>query len=282
MKYEFIAKCGELTEQIKDNLKAINYNQIKTLFRKKDIKVDGVRVSNAIFLNGGEKVEIFRPNKSKKKVETIFEDENVIVAVKPQGMETTIKDKTYLESESLEDCFNNAKAVHRLDKNTEGLVVLAKNQMSEKELIRIFRQREIKKYYIALTYGKFNKKEDFLTNYAIKKDNKTIILKKEEKDCLIMKTYYKVLKEENNISMLLIELHTGITHQIRAVLSSLGHFVLGDDKYGNKKINREFKIKKQCLCATKLEFNVNNNSFLSYLNNVKLQIKPTFIDKYIK
>lgn len=276
MKKSFIAKKGDLIEQIKLQLANYNYNQIKTLFRKKDVKINGLRVKQTVFLNGGELVELFLPQEKQKEIPVIFEDENIIIANKSQGMETTKKDKVYQDSKCLEDYFENCFAVHRLDKNTEGLVILAKSEEIFEEFKKIFKTGQIKKYYKAIVYGVPKEKKKVLQDYATKKNGKTIILPQKENQSVLIKTGYEVEKNIDNLSLLNIELFTGYTHQIRSHLSKYGYFVLGDDKYGKKQINRDFKIKKQLLCAYKIMFNIENTSRLSYLNQKIFVVEPTF------
>ena len=176
----------------------------------------------------------------------------------------------------LEDYFENFIAVHRLDKNTEGIVILAKNEKVFNEFKSIFKNGQIKKFYKAVVFGVPKDKQKVLTDYATKRDNKTIILSNKEKQTVLIKTGYEVEKIINNLALLNIELFTGYTHQIRSHLSHYGYFILGDDKYGKKQLNRQFKVKKQLLCAYKVVFNIDNNSKLNYLNNISLEIKPTF------
>ena len=208
MKKSFIAKKGDLIEQIKLQLANYNYNQIKTLFRKKDVKINGLRVKQTVFLNGGELVELFLPQEKQKEIPIIFEDENIIIANKLQGMETTKKDKVYQDSKCLEDYFENCFAVHRLDKNTEGLVILAKSEEIFEEFKKIFKTGQIKKYYKAIVYGVPKEKKKVLQDYATKKNGKTIILPQKENQSVLIKTGYEVEKNIDNLSLLNIELFT--------------------------------------------------------------------------
>ena len=104
----------------------------------------------------------------------------------------------------------------------------------------------------------------------------TKIYSQKQPNAVQIKTYYKVLDTKNQLSLVSIKLFTGYTHQIRAHLSSIGCFVLGDDKYGKKDINNIYKTHRQQLCATSLSFSIKQQSFLSYLNDKTFSITPPF------
>lgn len=275
MKIEFTATNDDLMEQVKKNLSNINYNQIKEIFRKKDVKVNGLRQSKSVFLKGGEKVEVFYTIKDKT-VNVVYEDENILVAEKPQGVETTLKDKTLTNNKCLEEYFPNLIAVHRLDLNTHGLVILAKNKEVYENFINIFKKNQIEKHYMAIVCGKLKTSTDLLTSYAKKINGFTRVFKNKQTDCVQIKTQYNVISYQNNLSLLDINLLTGYTHQIRAHLSFIGNPVLGDNKYGNKTFNKQYHLNKQCLCAYKIIFKIDSANKLNYLNNITLQINPSF------
>ena len=121
----------------------LNYSILKTALRKKDIKVNSQRVKEDILLRPNDIVEIYLSDRKEKTFDKIYEDDNVLLAFKPAGIEVTTKDKTYVNSKSLEE-LTGATACHRLDKNTEGIVVLAKNKMAEKSLFDAFKTGKIK------------------------------------------------------------------------------------------------------------------------------------------
>ena len=273
MKNVFIANSGELAKEINRQIPHLNFNKIKQILRKKDIKINGIRTNKSVILKGGETIEVFY-TLNEEKPKTVFEDQNVIIIFKPQGMECTLKDKVYLDK-CVEEYFENCKCVHRLDRNTEGLLVLAKNENSYNELLKIFKNRQLHKYYKAICYGKFDKTENLLTGYATKTNEKTVISCSAQNGTFV-KTYYKVEQKINkNLSLVNIELFTGFTHQIRAHLNTIGCFVLGDNKYGKTEINRKYNIKRQLLCCYKLVFEI-KEGFLTYLNNITLTANPTF------
>lgn len=276
MKLQFeTEKSGDLLKLIQEKYPKLNFNQLKTVLRKKDIKIDGKRCVLNCLVEKNSQVEIFLPNQAQKKVDVVFEDENIVICNKPCGMETTKQDKVF-DSECLEEILPY-KAMHRLDKNTEGLVVLAKNNMAYTELYNAFKNRLVDKKYLAIVSGKA-KAHDNLVAY-LKKDAQHNLVKvydKKVEHSGQIKTNYKLLSSLNDLSLLEITLLTGKTHQIRAHLGYVGLYILGDGKYGNKLINKKYKAKKQCLCAYQLKFNFNLSSPLAYLNNKVFEITPSF------
>lgn len=274
-KLEFVVKDDTLLfDSILSVRPTLNFSMLKTALRKKDIKLNGKKILANIEVKKGDVVTLYLPQKREKKIEVVFEDQNIIVANKPQGMEVTKKDKVFLDSDCLEEVLN-ATACHRLDKNTEGLVVFAKNKTAEKLLLEAFKNHDIKKKYSAIVFGKINKNGQKLSNFLQKNDNYVKILDKKEENCQTAKMSYIVKKQENELFEIEVDLETGRTHQIRAQLAHYGIFVLGDEKYGDKVTNKKYHKSKQMLCAKELVFE-NLPTPLDYLNNKKFCITPTF------
>lgn len=253
----------------------LNYPVLLTALRKKDIKVNGVRVKERVTLSGGETIEIFMPEPAIKQVPVVFEDDNLLIAEKPQGMEVTIKDKVFDKSLCLEEVFSPYRAVHRLDKNTEGMVILAKTQNAYRLLTQAFRDGYVEKHYIAWIAGK-PKPRAQLCDYWVKKDKSVVISSQPLAGGVVVKTNYTTLKSTAETAWLDVELLTGKTHQIRAHLAHYGIFVIGDEKYGDKAINKKFKKHVQCLCASAICFHFPQNHALYYLNAKTFSVQPSF------
>ena len=270
----------KLSSLIEERYQAISYNLIRKLFRNKDVKVNGKRVSDDSLVSVGDEVCFYVDEKDlEKKVKVVYEDENIVVVFKERNIETISENGDDLQSliskQINRDCF----AVHRLDRNTTGLVVFAKNLQAKSELDMAFKNRTIEKFYLALVYGVLDKKENKMTAY-LKKDSKNVFVivsdfQKEGYERI--QTNYKVLDEFENFSLVEVELVTGKTHQIRAHFAHIGHFVIGDEKYGDSKINKMFKTKYQNLCSYKMKFHF-ENGVLNYLNGMTLEIEKSNID----
>ena len=161
--------------------------------------------------------------------------------------------------------------VHRLDKDTSGALVVAKNRVALRELNKIFRTREIKKKYLALVVGKPKEKEGMIEVFMKRnpegsREKMSIV---SENDSLSKKSIslYKVIseyeKEGNIFSLIEVEIKTGITHQIRVHMKSLGCPIVGDKMYGNSYINQEYNevLDRQFLHAKSISFTFDNNLY---------------------
>lgn len=179
----------------------------------------------------------------------------------------------------LEKSYSYCEPCHRLDRNTCGLVIFAKNPEALTILLDKFKNREIQKHYSCLVYGKLPKKEDTLIAYLFKdsKKSQVYISNEQKKGYQKIITSYKVLKYIENTSLLDITLHTGRTHQIRAHLAHIGFPIIGDGKYGINEVNKQYKAKTQKLCSYYIKFNFSTDSgILNYLNNAEFQIEYDF------
>ena len=257
----------------------LNFNFLKTVLRKKDIRVNGKKIDDNCLIYPNDIVVAFFPEREKKQVEIAYQDKNILIAIKPQGMEVTKQDKTFDQSECLEEIFSPFVACHRLDKNTAGLVVMAKNKKIYDIMCETIKQHKLKKYYEAIVSGKVEKQQNFI-DYIEKKDGYVVVHKTETNGAKIAKTNYWLIKNFGELSLLNIEILTGRTHQIRAQLASHSIFVLGDERYGKKEINKKYHIKKQQLFAYKIEFNDMPND-LKYLNKKVIETKPHF-EEFLK
>ena len=262
----------KLSVAIKNFELSLDYNSIQKIIRNKDVKVNDKRQSKDIMLHSGDVVQFYF-KEERKIVDVVYEDDNILVASKPKELET-ISDEV---SDSLlirlvNQMGLNLYAVHRLDRNTTGLVVFAKNLKTKNELDLVFKNRTIEKYYLALVNGHFKEKQNTLIAYLKKDSKNSLVYISNEKleGYEKIETKYKVLEEYEDTSLIEVKLVTGKTHQIRAHLAHIGHFVIGDQKYGDSKVNQKFKKKYQCLTAYKIKFHFDKNSVLSYLNNKEI------------
>jgi 23S rRNA pseudouridine955/2504/2580 synthase len=170
---------------------------------------------------------------------------------------------------------------HRLDRNTGGLVIIAKNQACLSIMLDKLEAREIKKYYQCLVKGRMEKPEAQLKAFLWKDSSKSRVFVSEHKTAgsLEIITKYKVVEynPSMDVSRLEVELVTGRTHQIRAHLAFIGHPVLGDGKYGTNAINRSFGLKQQALWACRIKFAfTKSGSLLNYLNGKEFSVEPGF------
>lgn len=212
-----------------------------TLFkalRKKDIRVNNVRVSEDIEVHTGDQIKVFITDEllciNNFTLDIVFEDNNILVVNKPVGIEVTNNDNSEVSLHSLcKDYINGfIEPCHRLDRNTTGLVLFAKNTEALDILLYKFKNKEIEKYYIATVYGIPKKKKERLEAYLFKDNKKSLVYISDEPKKGYQKiiTSYEIISEnkENNTSILDINLETGRTHQIRAHLAHIGLPIIGD------------------------------------------------------
>ena len=260
----------KLNTFILDTFKNLSPNVLYKALRKKDIRINDKKVSENVLVHTGDEIALYIIDdlllgKKEINLDIIYEDNNILIINKPEGISITEND---LNEENLstiikEKFGNNLNPCHRLDRNTKGLIIFAKNDNALNFFLEKFKTKEIEKHYYTKVYGIINKDHEILKDYLFKdsKKNLVYISKDPKKNYLEIITEYIVLKrnKEENTTTLDITLHTGRTHQIRAHLSYLGFPVLGDGKYGKNEINKKFNLKTQFLYSYKLKFNFKNN-----------------------
>lgn len=266
----------KVTKLINNLYPFLNQVQIKMLYEKKDIKVNGKRIKENVEVNVGDKIEVFFDFEKHINAiaKVVFSDENVLIINKPQGIEVVSNNKDdYTLEKYLSKIYPYAKAVHRIDTNTKGLVIFALNESSYNELLNAFKNCLINKYYSAICHSQNNVQPQIFEEYLQTDKAKGVTKKATESTGKLSKLeILKVNKINNDLCVLDIKLYTGRTHQIRAQLAQHNIFVLGDGKYGDKTINRKYKKDKQELLANKIEFSFEEKSFLHYLNAKSIQI----------
>ena len=287
-----------ITKSFPNLPKALMYKYIRT----KRIKINNKRAEISTRLVIGDVVDMYINDEffekpaprydflhAPKKLDIIYEDENIMLLDKKVGLlshpdeneytDTLItRIKRYLfENGSFNPEDENSFApalVNRIDRNTGGIVIAAKNAESLRILNAKMKYRELHKFYLCVLHGILDKKEDTLEGYLIKDEdkNKVFVYKNMKENAKQIRTHYKVLDSYDKLSLVEVELLTGRTHQIRAHFASIGHPLLGDGKYGKNSINKELGYKKQFLYSYKLVFDFTSDAgMLEYLNHKEFE-----------
>lgn len=298
---KFIAKvCPTLP-------KSLLYKSIRT----KNIKLNGKRTEISTRLCEGDTLAMYikdeffvevKPKydflKAGSQIDIVYEDENILLADKKQGLLVHPDENEYNDTligriqrylyekgeydPEQENNFRPALA-NRIDRNTGGIVIAAKNAEALRILCDKIKSREIDKRYIAVVHGVPKQKTATLEGYLEKNEqkNKVYLCREKTDDNRSIRTRYRVLDSRDGLSLLEVELLTGRTHQIRAHMASVGHPLLGDGKYGRLAADKKLGFNKQALYSYKLTFEFTTDAgVLEYLNGKTFTVpKVWFADQ---
>lgn len=250
----------------------LSVDNVLLAIKNKDVKVNDVKIENDVIVNQFDSIVIFYKPVNKMWYLPIFDDENILIVFKRAGIEVVSE-----KDRSLEGVLNlsyKVYPVHRIDRNTEGLVIFAKHKIAEIALTKAFKDRRVIKRYIALVKGKLklNKIKDTLYLKKNSESSKVDISSKPQMGYEQIITKISVLDFFEKNTLVEAELVTGKTHQIRAHLSYYGYPIVGDGKYGTKDND-----KQMCLTAYKLDFNFDKDSLLNYMNEKHIEITPSWL-----
>ena len=254
-------------------------SQIQKLINSENITINSNPIKASTEIINKDNIEITIPinkknklQKSKISLEIIHEQSNLVIINKPKGIvvhpskghsNNTVVNALMGMKIEFESNMGETKPwlIHRLDKDTSGLLIVAKNKKEYEYLIELQKERKIKKYYLAVVSGIPDKKYATIDAPISrnKSHRKKMSINTSGRKSL---TTYKVLKSNSKMSLIELELHTGRTHQIRVHMQAIGHPIIGDKLYGKKST----LIDRQLLHAYKLEFKDSKNKKISIEN----------------
>jgi 23S rRNA pseudouridine955/2504/2580 synthase len=236
---------------------------IAWMLARRQVKRGGARLSPTDVVCAGDALVCYLPKAAlrrgeKARIPVLYEDARVLVAVKPQGLASRGADDPKgapgtLELVARQTGCEGLRLCHRLDHNTGGVLLLAKDAQAEDALRRAFARHDVQKTYACLVVGTPQPAQATLRAY-LRKDARAarvMVTDAPAPGALPIETGYRVLRA-GEIALLEVRLVTGRTHQIRAHLAHVGHPVLGDDKYGDRAANRARGLRRQQLWATGL------------------------------
>ena len=294
-----------LTKAVKGLPASLMYKYIRT----KKIKVNRKRTEQKYVLCEGDEIQLFireeffdSPEKDDgalsritPKLDIAYEDENIILCNKRPGVlvheDDSAKDNTLImhikaylyqrgEYDPAQEQSFAPALCNRIDRNTGGIVIAAKNAEALRIMNEKIKNDEIRKFYLCAVHGKMEKKSDTLTAYLKKNsaDNLVTVSDKQKDGYKNIITKYRVISETRENSLLEIDLVTGRTHQIRAHMAHIGHSLIGDGKYGVNRDDRERGYKYQALYSYRLIFDFCGDSgSLSYLTGKQVSVDPADI-----
>lgn len=259
-----------LDSYIASNMNGLSRTAVKRLIEEGNIKINGKEQKVSYKVQENDEIIIDEPEvkdidlKAQDiPVEVVYEDKDIIVVNKPKGLVvhpangnwdgTLVNAIMAICKDSLSGIGGEIRPgiVHRLDKDTSGLLIIAKNDEAHLNMSNQIKDRKVRKIYYALVRGVVSENEATI-NMPIgrsTKDRKKMAVNKNGKEAI---THFKVLERFNKYTLLEVKIDTGRTHQIRVHLSEIGHPVVGDEVYSNGK--NEFGVKGQLLHAKSLTF----------------------------
>lgn len=262
----------KLSKFILDSFPFLSQNTLFKTLRQKDIKINGTRVNKDYYISCDDIIEIYIVDDLLiPSLNIVFEDDNILVINKSTNIEVTGDNSlTTIVHNKYSNCDFLPMPCHRIDRNTTGLVLFAKNETALNILLDKFKKHEIVKTYLALVYGIPNPPSARIEAYLFKDNKKSTVFISDTFKSGYQKiiTSYSIKEVyDNNSCLLNVQIETGRTHQIRAHLAHIGYPIIGDGKYGSNSINKQFGYKYQQLKACELHFNFKTDSYiLNYLN----------------
>ena len=268
IKFTYEGTSKKLSRVIFEEYPKIGYSSLQKLFRKSDIKINGKRISSDLVLQTGDEIIIYY-NEPVFSPEILYEDENIITFYKPKKIKSQGSNSF---EEKIHSKFPTLILCHRLDMNTEGILLFAKTDDVFEEIKKQFKAHTIQKKYYALVAGEINE-SGFYKDYILKRDDEKKVYvynapKDGAKEAILS---FTPIKKRDGCTLVDVSLITGRMHQIRAQFAYHGHPVIGDDKYGDERTNMVFQAKSQKLIAYKMFFSIKSGP-LHYLNGKEIVI----------
>ncbi len=264
--FTYTGKASRLSLILGEKVRGITYGAIQKLFRKGDVRVNGKKVFKDTVVTDGDIIRVYY-KEQERDFTPFFDNEYIACFFKPARIACTGEN-------SLEEAVKAKYGYiicHRLDTNTEGIVIFAKTEEVFAEMKKVFKTRSVEKHYLTAVAG-IVKGSGELKAYLIKNADESFvkIYDKRMPGSVEIVTRYDAIYTGRSGSVLDVELVTGRTHQIRAHLAHTGHPVIGDPKYCPEKTNRYFGKKYQLLRAYKVIFHIADGA-LAALDGLKIE-----------
>ena len=230
---------------------------LRDAFDKRDVKMDGKRCTSDTMVQHGSEVTVYTAYQAA--IPILFENEHLLAVDKPSGVSC---DRDAYGSMTVLDWISEGandraslRLCHRLDNQTSGLLLIAKDDETEEAVKKAFTQNQVEKEYLCIVHGKPEPRSAKCTAWMIKdaKRSTVTVSSNQTANAKQIVTSYETVKS-GCFSLLRVQLHTGRTHQIRAHMSWLGYPLLGDDKYGDRTKDKQLGISRLMLRSVALSF----------------------------
>lgn len=230
---------------------------VRAVLKKRDIKVNGTRQNGEYTVRGGDELAIYAD--CDLSIEIIKRENGLIGVVKPQGLPVDV-DGSGIAGDTVltrvRAVYPKAELCHRLDAQTGGVLILADEKTALESALKAFKDHKVGKSYTAYVGGRFNEKSGEYRDFLIKdKVKSTVSIVRGGKNALPVHTRWRIIEAVNErLCKMELEPVTGRTHQLRAHMAHYGHPILGDDKYGDRSLNKDFHS-KLCLWCRMVRIN---------------------------
>ncbi len=234
--------------------------RIREALKRRDLRIDGVKAGADSQVRGGEELTLYLEDKYFADALTVlYEDEHILAVEKPAGIPVDA-DAANVGADTMQGRLTaycpTAKLAHRLDTGTGGVLLASRDDAGKKMLLAGFREHRIRKFYRCIVRGTPTPERAELHAFLVKDATAALVsvLDHNAPHALPIETRYRVVRSDGPLCELEVELITGRTHQIRAHMAHIGHPILGDDKYGDRSLNRAFHTQSPMLWCVRMEF----------------------------
>lgn len=276
--YQWEASLSQTLQNFLIRRLSVPKSTLEQLHQKGCVRVNGHPAALSMSLSPGDQVQVTLPAWALPKLSILYEDTHYLVLEKPPRRAVCDDGSLTLEDLAHEHGYASARPCHRLDAGTGGVILFAKDETARQAALSLFSGGGLCKIYECLVCGAPEKSAGEMLHYLTKDSAQGIVRAYDRPrfDALPASAFYEMLAKRQELSLLRVQLHTGRTHQIRVQTAALGTPILGDDKYGNRALNRAYRCRLPCLWAVKLGFPEELNGPLASLAGKTFESRPVW------